>query len=418
MLILNHAQPRTPFWRFKPDVALANYKRFTHAFPNADIAYAYKSNPHRSLCNVLNQAGSHFCVVSRGHLEELLDIGVQASKIVYSHTIKSLDEIDFAISKGVFRFACDSIQEVNKLAFFSDKLGANKSIEIFIRLDVDNTGSVIPITGKFGVSTDMALSIMNYAHERGVKPIGFTFHIGSQCLNVSTWLSAIKRVATIWETSQALYGVNFLNIGGGFTGPYENSKQLPLTELADILLKTINENLPGLERLIVEPGRSICSTAVSLMTTVTGIAERPSDKTWLFLDAGVFNGLFETMDGLEYPITHLPALANKLQSDFERYEKKNSLDRPGRDKGHYEYMLAGPTCDSVDKMFLYRTDREIRIGDRLLFENTGAYGYGLECDFNGYRAPAIEVITNQAANVPLKAIVDNTHEPDLVEECG
>ena len=410
----NNTQTQTPYWRFSPDIELANYEQFTKAFPNADIAYAYKSNPHLSLSTVLHQAGSHFCVVSRGHLEELLAIGVPASKIVYSHVIKSLDEIDFAIKKGVFCFACDSIQEINKLAFFSDMIGSDKSIEIFIRLDVDNTGSVIPITGKFGVSTDMALNLMEYANGRGVKPIGFTFHIGSQCLNVSTWLSAIERVAEIWEPAQALYGVNFLNIGGGFTGAYENSKQLPLIDLADTLLKAIDKQLPGLQRLVIEPGRAICGTAASLITSVTGIAERPDGKTWLFLDAGVFNGLFETMDGLEYPVTLLQAPITKLQSDFRRYEKHQKLRRPDTGKDRYEYMLAGPTCDSVDKMFSYTPNKEIRIGDCLLFENTGAYGYSIECDFNGYSAPQIEVVSNQVISTQSKARVDTPEEPVLV----
>ena len=411
---LNYTQRRTPYWRFMPDVILKNYNSFTEAFPDADIAYAYKSNPHLSVCNVLSKAGSHFCVVSRGHLEELLDIGVPASKIVYSHTIKSLDEIEFAINKGVSCFACDSFQEVNKLAFLSNK--ADKPIEIFLRIDVDNTGSVIPLTGKFGIAPDMALSLMEYANEHGVKPIGFTFHIGSQCLNIDTWLSAIERVAEVWEPAQALYGVNFLNIGGGFTGAYENSKQLPLAEVAGTVLSAIDKHLPGVERLVVEPGRAISGTAVSLMTSVTGIAERPDGKTWLFLDAGVFNGLFETMDGLEYPITLLSAPDGTLQSDYHKYEQRQKLTRPSCDNAIHEYILAGPTCDSVDKMFSYTADREIRIGDRLLFENTGAYGYSLECDFNGYPAPAVEVIPSQLVSIHPNAQIIHNQEPVLASE--
>lgn len=411
---LNYNQRQTPYWQFMPGVILKNYYRFTKAFPDADIAYAYKSNPHFSVSEILSTAGSHFCVVSRGHLEELLDIGVPASKIVYSHTIKSLYEIEFAINNGVSCFSCDSFQEVNKLIFLSNKV--DKSIEIFIRIDVDNTGSVIPLTGKFGVAPSMALSLMEYANEHGVKPIGFTFHIGSQCLNIDTWLSAIERVAEIWEPAQTLYGVNFLNIGGGFTGIYENSQQLPLTEVAGTVLNAIDKHLPGVERLVVEPGRAISGTAVSLMTSVTGIAERPDGKTWLFLDAGVFNGLFETMDGLEYPITLLSAPDGTLQSDYHKYEQHQKLTRPGCDNATYEYILAGPTCDSVDKMFTYKADREIRIGDRLLFENTGAYGYSLECDFNGYRAPSVEVLPDQLISIPPNAQIARNQEPFFVSE--
>lgn len=410
---LNHNPLNTPYWRFEPEVALANYRQFTRVFPGADIAYAYKSNPHLSIGKKLNKANSHFCVVSKGHLAELLDMGVPPSKIVYSHVVKSLDEIEFAITQGIFCFACDSIQEVNKLAFISDRLSLHNPIEIFVRLEVDNTGSVIPLTGKFGIGIDEVLDLLAYAHESGLKPVGFTFHIGSQCLNVDTWLNAIRRVAKIWRPAQALYDVNFLNIGGGFTGHYANSEHLPLADLASTLIDSINEFLPGVKRLVIEPGRAISGTAASLMTSVTGVAERSDGKTWLFLDAGVFNGLFETMDGLEYPITLLPAPADSIESDFQGFSSRNRL-KTGTDKLTYEYMLAGPTCDSVDKMFLFNARQEVRIGDRLLFQNTGAYGYSLECDFNGYRAPGIEVISNQLVSILPSSRIEQSPESTLV----
>ena len=119
---------------------------------------------------------------------------------------------------------------------------------------------------------------------------------------------------------------------------------------------------------------------------------------------------------MEYPVTILRAPDSSLQSDFQRYEQDKKLTRPGSERLSYEYMLAGPTCDSVDKMFLYQTDKEIRIGDRLLFENTGAYGYSLECDFNGYRAPAIEVISNQIVSILPNVNLDHTPEMVLLSE--
>ncbi len=394
--MIDYSALDTPCWLFDPDRAVANYRQFKHLFEDADIAYAFKTNPHPALSVALHQAGAHFCVVSRRHLEQLLALRVCPTKFVYSHVIKSLDEIQFALKSGVRRFACDSRQEIDKLAFFNNSTVTKTPIEVFLRLDVDNSGSVIPLSGKFGVKPDTAMQLMYYAEQQRLIPVGFTFHIGSQCLKLNTWENAIKTVAEIWNPARETFGIDFLNIGGGFVAPYENDPQPSLTDTAKTVHAAIRRFLPRVRHLVLEPGRAIAATAGSLLTSVTGIAERPDGQTWLFLDAGVFNGLFETIDGIQYPVDVLPAPCGSLQARFQIHQGKNSASKNGINNRQYVYMLAGPTCDAMDKLFTITTPRPVSIGDRLLFRNAGAYGYSLESAFNGYTAPAVEVLGQRA----------------------
>ena len=78
----------------------------------------------------------------------------------------------------------------------------------------------------------------------------------------------------------------------------------------------------GLE-LTVEPGRALVGDAAMLVATVIGQATRGKER-WLYLDAGVFNALLEAIQGFRYQIR---------------------TERTGPPR---HYVLAGPSCDSVD----------------------------------------------------------------------
>jgi len=386
MLSFDLSQLKTPCWLFDPDIAVANYQRFTALFKHATVAYAFKANPHSAFATSLFKVGAHFCVVSMPHLKQLLKLNIKPQRIVYSHTIKSLDEIQFALQAGVRCFACDSMAEIDKIAYF------NIPAEIFIRLDVDSTGSMVPLSGKFGVTPETALELMHYAAQRGLKPIGFTFHTGSQCLRLETWKDAIKTVGSVWEQAKEIFGVDFINIGGGFAVPYVSTPEFHLEDIAVQVYNSIDRYLSGVRRIVLEPGRAIAATAGALLTSVTGIAKRPDGNTWLYIDSGVFNGLFETIDNIRYPVKVVPVQENSLQSKFLHSIQRHSFSQTNAD-GLHTYVLGGQTCDSLDKLFSFTTSQGVLIGDRLLFQNVGAYGYSLESSFNGYGRPDVKIVS-------------------------
>mgnify|MGYP002874238898 FL=1 len=81
--------------------------------------------------------------------------------------------------------------------------------------------------------------------------------------------------------------------------------------------------------------------------------EREGGVPWLYLDVGKFGGLIETIDeSLRYPV----------------YSERTG--------GSRDYILAGPTCDSMDVLYeknLVRLPADVREGDRLYLFTTGAY---------------------------------------------
>ena len=54
-------------------------------------------------------------------------------------------------------------------------------------------------------------------------------------------------------------------------------------------------------RIGLEPGRWMTCDAAVLVAEVIGVAERGTDS-WTYLDAGVYNGLIDTVEGVVYPL--------------------------------------------------------------------------------------------------------------------
>jgi ornithine decarboxylase len=112
-----------------------------------------------------------------------------------------------------------------------------------------------------------------------------------------------------------------------------------------------------------------------LVTEVVLISRksRTSLERWVYTDAGLFNGMMETLnESIKYPL-YIPkrGVAEKV-------------------------ILAGPTCDSADTMyenFQYELPLNLSIGDRLYWLTTGAYTASYcSVAFNGFPPMPVHVI--------------------------
>ena len=120
-------------------------------------------------------------------------------------------------------------------------------------------------------------------------------------------------------------------------------------------------------QLFIEPGRYMVGDAGVLVTEVVLVSERPHERVrrWVYLDAGRFTGLDETMEErIKYRL-HVPGLA--------------------RSSG--PVVLAGPTCDSADVLYRHHVELplDLAAGERVIFLSAGAYTSTCSSiDFNGF----------------------------------
>lgn len=353
----------------------ATYDRFTDAFPGGEIFYAVKANANPDILRLVVNRGGGLEIASLAELDLALDAGASGAQIICSNPIKSPTFLRRMTEAGVYAMVIDSTWEIDKIAQVAP------GSRVYVRLAVDNTGSVLPLAGKFGVDAALALDLIDQAAARGLEPIGLSFHVGSQCLNPDNWVNAIRACGDVWREAEARgHHFHFLDIGGGFPAGNHHTPSIPTIEaIGTVTMQAVRDFIPfdcDL-MLVLEPGRGLVGESGKLLVSVVGKAVRGAE-TWLYLDAGVFNGLMETFEGFPpvvHPLTH--------------------ADRP-----LVAYTLAGPSCDSCDVIARGMLLPEVHIGDRLVFTDAGAYTNEYAAAFNGFPIPSVCPVNTHAISAP------------------
>ena len=350
-----------PFLLVDSGIIREKYRRFVAAMPTVRVHYAVKANPHADVVKVLADEGAAFEMASRAELDLILSLGGRPDEVHYSNPIKPQSYIEHAARNGVDWFALDSVDELKKIHAIAP------SANLYLRIDVPDFGSDWPLSGKFGAKADEIEVILDAAATLQARLCGVTFHVGSQCRNVENWRGAIKTAHEVFGRMKAKgLQARLLNIGGGF--PVKLTKPIPSIEAIGRTINAALAELPGDIRIMAEPGRYLVSDAACLVCQVIGKATRDG-KRWLYLDVGMFGGLFESTQGLEYEL---------------------ATDRPGR---LVPWHVAGPTCDSVDVLVHDQMlPEDLDTGDFVYVRNAGAYSTAYASEFNGFPLPEVRVI--------------------------
>jgi ornithine decarboxylase len=347
----------TPFYVLDRNKLRQNCRNFKSAFGDIQVYFSVKANACPDLLKIFSEENINFDVASWGEIEVLLRLGVSPDRMIYSAPTKIPRDIQKAYEVGIRAFAFDSKIEIEKLAKFAP------GSRVLTRLAVDNIGSDYPLERKFGASMENCAAWMPYAKQLGLQPWGLTFHVGSQNRRPDSWARAMRQVQPLWQELQSKgFDIQVIDLGGGIPGEY--CKEIPaLSEIADEINKARRELFPPTMRFFLEPGRGLPNNAGFLVTSVINRATR-GDKEWLYLDAGVFQGLDEGRNGFHYPVLS---------------EHPDATMR--------SFVLAGPTCDSSDVIMDNAILPEnITLGDRVFLLSTGAYTTSMQ-RYNGMDFP-------------------------------
>ncbi|MFZ2978750.1 MAG: type III PLP-dependent enzyme, partial [Candidatus Magasanikiibacteriota bacterium] len=195
---------------------------------------------------------------------------------------------------------------------------------------------------------------------------------GSQQRDIGSWDNAISMCKYLFDAlKEHKIKLQAINLGGGFPTKYVHSTH-SLDTYTKYVTRFLREDFPkDFPEILIEPGRSMVGNCGVMVTEIVMISRKSSlDRhKWVYLDAGKFNGLIETLDeSIKYPIF---------------WEKAKKTDRNTE-----KVILAGPTCDSCDIMYeryKYKFPRGMKEKDRLFILSTGAYTLSY-CSvyFNGF----------------------------------
>ena len=363
LAFLHTTPPATPCLIVDLDVVSEYHRRLHACLPTSRIFYAVKANPAKDVITRLADVGCSFDLASEGEIERCLSVGIEPDRLSFGNTIKTQAAIAAAFDKGIRLFAFDSEGELDKIA------RAAPGARVFCRILANPELADWPLTRKFGCDTVMAEALLRKAEHIGLVPAGISFHVGSQQRDPRAWDAPIRHAAHLFA-KLGKHGIEleFLNLGGGFPAHYRS--EIPSIEVyAEAIEGSLAANFGSVRPpTIVEPGRYLVADAGLLASQVILVAKksRRARHRWIYVDAGRFNGLIETLESRIIYETWCEPTSSPLEPAF----------------------LAGPTCDSTDIIFRPRDcelPSDLDCGDMIGFLSAGAYTASYaSVEFNGF----------------------------------
>lgn len=350
----------TPFYVYSTATLERHYKVFSDAFADVDamVCYAMKANSNQAVLKTLAKLGAGIDVVSGGELRRALAAGVPASRIMFSGVGKTVAEMDFALSAGIYCFNIESEPELEVLNLRAVEAGKKAHVSFRINPDVDAGTHAKISTGKkenkFGIPYERARAV--YAHAAalpGIEVSGIDMHIGSQITELQPFEAAFRLLRALVE---ALRGdghtISHVDIGGGLGIPYRDDNNPP--PLPDAYADIVKNELKSLNcKIVTEPGRLIVGNAGILVTEVIYVKDG-GEKTFVIVD-GAMNDLIR------------PTL-------YEAYHGISPVVQPAADAPRIKADIVGPVCETGDYLALDRDMAAPQPGDLIAVSSAGAYG--------------------------------------------
>ena len=340
---------------------------FKSLYPAFFIAYSFKTNYLKSICEKILDSGHMAEVVSPAEYDYARSLGFPTNRIVYNGVIPDSEEKFMLASHGGY-VNVDNIGEYNELAGMA--YDRHRPIEIGIRVNVDVDNGLI---SRFGVDTSStefieimrAIQINPY-----VKFRGFQTHIGTS-RQLKYWKNKID--VMVWLAKE--HGAKYIDLGGSLFGrmPDELSCQFSgyvgsFDEYAAVVATKMAQEFPDHDvDLILEPGTALVGNTMCVAAKVTNI-KHVRGQTFVTVGCGSNHiGMLCECRDIPAHVFHNPHIQE------ERIDVKNAI-------------IAGPTClefDYIKKGF----SGSLLPGDIIVFANCGAYSLSASRQFIVPRLP-------------------------------
>ena len=356
----------TPLYIVSRSQIRSNFERLNNGLPAAKIFYATKANPHPGILETLQAAGAGFDVASKGEIQAAFKAGADPQHdLIFADTVKDPKHIAYAYGIGLDDFTFDNASEITQIARHAPGTKAH------LRLAVSNHGSVAHLSDKFGATPDEAVPLLTAARDAGLVPHGISFHVGSQCLDNQRWVEALETTRQVFDAAAAAgMELQSVDIGGGFPVRY-GAENIDIEATCQVITSHFHRLFGQDTILVAEPGRAIVGDAVILVTKVISESRRQG-QDWLYFDDGTYGSFMEVL---------------LYQAKYPLRANTSGPVKP--------YVLAGPTCDSID--VFSRDDAghiapvelpEMHLDDLLIAGSMGAYTFSEATRFNGFEPPS------------------------------
>jgi ornithine decarboxylase len=307
------------------------------------ISYSWKTNPE--VGKVLAEKSlTDFSIISINELKQFLEMTNNSKlnrKVWFFPLAINNEDLDFLFQNSVNQFVVDNENDLDTILKYIET--NNKKVNILLRMKLrENT----IFTGKhyvFGMKVKVIQKwIPILKSNKNIDLIGVHFHRKTQ--NVSEWSLKEEVAQSLGE--EYLSQLDIMNLGGGMPANYCNIHDKAVESII-LKIKDLKDYISKFNiKLYIEPGRFIAAPAVKLETNIIAIHDNA-----LFLNISIFNGALDTV---------VANIKLHVKEEIEKGEK---------------YLLKGCTPDSSDILRYSVYLKKPKIGDKITFENCGAYTY-------------------------------------------
>ncbi|TWT55043.1 Diaminopimelate decarboxylase [Rubripirellula amarantea] len=347
------------------------------------IRYAQKASSNLAILDRIRKRGVVVDAVSAGEIRRAIAAGYSTDggshDIVYTADIFDRESLDLVIEHGL-HVNCGSPDMISQLG--ERRPGSDVTLRInpgfgHGHSQKTNTGGQ---QSKHGIWHTQINDCLLRADQTGVTITGLHMHIGS-----GTDLEHLSEVCSAMEKAALEVGrtLTTISAGGGLPVPYKHDETYvdlaKYFELWDGVRNRLSEAFGHRLNLEIEPGRYLSAESGYLIAEVRSV-KKVGENLFTLVDAG-FNDLARpVMYGAHHPISVTAA----------------SGDAAAREE--VDMVIGGPLCESGDIF----TQREggfvdsrklpiVRVGDFIVIENAGAYGFVMSSNYNS-KTRAAEVL--------------------------
>ncbi|WON77985.1 diaminopimelate decarboxylase [Serratia sp. UGAL515B_01] len=359
-----------PVWAYDADIISQQIAQLRHFDV---IRFAQKACSNIHILRLMREQGVKVDSVSLGEIERALKAGFEpgGEDIVFTAdvldhtTLARVSELKIPVNAG----SIDMLEQLGQ---------ASSGHPVWLRINPGfghghsqktNTGGENSKHGIWYADLPQALAKVQ---QYGLKLIGLHMHIGS-----GVDYQHLERVcdAMVQQVITLGQDISAISAGGGLSIPYQQGEEAINTGhyygLWNHARERIAAHLGHPIKLEIEPGRFLVAEAGVLVAEVRSVKDMGS-RHFVLVDAG-FNDLMRpAMYGSYHHISLLPADGRNLEH-----------------QPLYETVIAGPLCESGDVFTQQagggvetRSLPQARVGDYLVFHDTGAYGASMSSNYN------------------------------------
>jgi diaminopimelate decarboxylase len=365
------------------------------------IRFAQKACSNLAVLDLVRREGVLVDAVSTGEIHRALTAGYSAhavpgtasaealppaQPIVYTADIFDREALDAVARLGI-HVNCGSADMLEQLA----ERVPGAAVTLRVNPGFGHGHSQKTNTGgegsKHGIWHEEIPEVLRRAEWAGLSVSGLHMHIGSgaDLGHLAEVAGALERIAH--EIGRSL---TTISAGGGLPVPYKPDEQHAdlggYFTLWDSARRRLEDRFGHRLRLEIEPGRYLTAEAGSLITEVRAV-KRQGSRKYLLVDAG-FNTLARpVLYGSYHPMSLCPAAG-------------------GEPEGIEEVAVGGPLCESGDIFTQldggYVATRPLpaaSVGDLLVIEIAGAYGFVMASNYNSKPLPAEVLIDEGSARL-------------------